>query len=166
MKKIKPCLTCFFAQFSMALPNSETQVPIRVFFSSILFVATLISAQPSKFKINTDPNNLANYLSIEGINLLEAEFADYPTIGKDDTKISTDLSLVQFYLWTPEVIILNNGEPWKFNATATPQELLDKGFDKTRETKFIGHGWNSGADFANGFKNGNFTDFFKIQNFP
>ena len=120
-----------------------------------MFASTLISAHPTKSK-NTDPNNLANYLSIEGIKRLETEFAEYSTKFHDDTKISTDLSLVQFYLWTPEVIILNNGQPWKFNATATPQELLEKGFDKNRETKFIAHGWNSGGDFADGFKNGNF----------
>ena len=99
---------------------------------------------------------MANYLSIEGINRLEAEFADYSTKVHDDTKISTDLSLIQFYLWTPEVIILNNGQPWKFNATATPQELLEKGFDINRETKFIAHGWNSGGDFGDAFRNGNF----------
>ena len=105
---------------------------------------------------------MANYLSIEGIKQLETEFAEYSTKFHDDTKISTDLSLVQFYLWTQEVIILNNGQPWKFNATATPQELLEKGFDKNCKTKFIAHGWNSGGDFADGFRNGNLmqTNYF------
>ena len=90
-----------------------------------------------------NPNNLANYLTIRGINRLESKF--------QQEKISTDLSLVEFYLWTPE----STSKFFTFNADTNPQELLKHGFDPKRNTKFIAHGWNSGGDFGNGFREGN-----------
>ena len=105
-------------------------------FALILAFAALSNAQW------VDPNNITNYLSKEGIQHLEASI-----------RISTDLSKVRFYLYTPEHGSENH---WIFKAGADPQDLLDHGFDPSRPTKFISHGWTAGAagwvdNFAAGY---------------
>ena len=101
----------------------------------------MVFATPLK-KFN--PNEVSHYLTKEGIERLETQ-----NRYMKDTKISTDLSLVQFYLWTPE-----RDDVWIFNSSVTPEELRAQGFDSRRSTKFIAHGWNSGGDFGNGFRKG------------
>jgi len=105
------------------------------------FLFSLVFATPLK-KFN--PNDVSHYLTKEGIERLETQ-----NRYMKDTKISTDLSLVQFYLWTPE-----RDDVWIFNSSVTPEELRAQGFDSRRSTKFIAHGWNSGGDFGNGFRKG------------
>ena len=123
-----------------------------------MLAITLANANPiSKTRMrcnnNIDPNNVTNYLSIEGINRLEAEFRNYTISTKS---IGKELSLIQFHLWTPLVINNNAGQqkPWIFNATVSPKELINHGFLTNRETKFIAHGWNSDADFGDRFRIG------------
>ena len=108
---------------------------------------------------NIDPNDPKNYLSMEGINRLDAEFRKYSIDFKDRIPVLfRELSLLEFYLWTP-LVVNNNAEqqqPWIFNASVSPQELINHGFLKNRETKFISHGWNSDAvKFADIFRIGN-----------
>ena len=107
---------------------------------------------------NIDPNDPKNYLSMEGINRLDAEFRKYSIDFKNRIPVLfRELSLLEFYLWTP-LVVNNNAEqqqPWIFNATVSPQELINHGFLKNRETKFIAHGWNSAGQFADIFRIGN-----------
>lgn len=100
-----------------------------------------IDANPTVSKAVPDPNNVRHYLSFEAVQRLESSF-----------KISTDLALVTFYLWTPE-----NGPDnyFKFTADTNPEELLAHHFNPNRDTKFLSHGWNSdGVGFANKFVKG------------
>ncbi len=90
----------------------------------------------------TDPNNPKHYLTPESVQRLESTI-----------KISTDLSLVRFFLWTPE--FGSDAPALEFNAETTAQDLLDHGFQPERGTKFISHGWNShGESFAKPFVKG------------
>ena len=91
-----------------------------------------------------DPNNPMHYLNAESVAKLESNF-----------KISTDLSRVKFYLWTPET---GSDSPFEFNAETSPQELLNNGFKPERNTKFISHGWNShGIEFSTPFVKGEYS---------
>ena len=69
----------------------------------------------------------------------------------ENRKISTNLSLVEFRLYSPESAL----EFFTFYADTNPEELLKHGFDPKRNTKFIAHGWTSDGDFANEFQEGN-----------
>ena len=123
-----------------------------------VLVITLANANPVlKTRMRMDPNDPKNYLSIGGINRLEAEFRNYSISFKNRTPATLrELSMLQFYLWTPLVMNNNAGQhPWIFNATVSPQELINHGFLKNRETKFLAHGWNSNADFGERFRIGN-----------
>ena len=115
------------------------KVHISISFALFLAFSASASAAPKAW---VDPNNITNYLTKEGIELLESSF-----------RISTDLSKVRFYLYTPEHGAENH---WNFRAGVDPQELLDHGFDPSRPTKFISHGWTGSAagwvdDFAAGY---------------
>ncbi len=79
-----------------------------------------------------DPNDLRNYILRSSMQHLEEKFG----------KISTDLSKVNFHLFTPES---GPTSPWEFKAGVDPKELLHRHFDPNRPTKFISHGWNSGG---------------------
>ena len=63
--------------------------PIYVCNSS--FLLNSVFAEDLSFKRIHDPNAIRHYISKTGLENLENSF-----------KISTDLSLVSFYLWTPE----------------------------------------------------------------
>ena len=84
---------------------------------SLIFSLLLAYAQAE-----VDPNNITYYLSAEGIKQLENTF---------NSRISTDLSKVRFYLWTPEHGSENH---WIFKAGVDPKELLDHGFDPNRSS--------------------------------
>ena len=116
-------------------PQEKVIDEMKVLTYALAFV-TLSNAQW------VDPNNITNYLTKEGIQRLEASF-----------RISSDLSKVRFYLYTPEHGSENH---WIFKAGVNPQDLLDHGFDPSRPTKFISHGWTAGAagwvdNFAAGY---------------
>ena len=116
-------------------PQEKVIDEMKVLTYALAFV-TLSNAQW------VDPNNITNYLTKEGIQRLEASF-----------RISSDLSKVRFYLYTPEHGSENH---WIFKAGVNPQDLLDHGFNKSRPTKFISHGWTAGAagwvdNFAAGY---------------
>ena len=42
--------------------------------------------------------------------------------------------------------------PWNFKAGVQPHELLDRNFDKNRDTKLLSHGWiSNGLTFSTPF---------------
>ena len=48
-----------------------------------------------------------------------------------------------------------------FNFGEDPQNLLDNGFDPTKPTKFLAHGWTrNGTDFCPGFLQGTILIYF------
>ena len=109
-------------------------------FYSLLLYAVIIKATPIKQQNIIDPNELRHYVSKEAVEALESSI-----------RIDTDLSLVKFYLYTPEHGI---DDPLEFEAGVNPNELLTKGFDPERQTKFISHGWTSNGNHSRPFAEG------------
>lgn len=83
-----------------------------------------------------NPNLVVHYLSKENFDRLEV----YHNLKNKGRLQRTDFSSVSFLLYTSE---RGSKDPLRFDATTEPQKLVDHGFNTSRETKILVHGWNS-----------------------
>ena len=86
-----------------------------------------------------DPNLVIHFLSKENLDRMEA----YQLAKHGHDHFKTDFSAIDFYLYTPE---RGSADPFIFNEKTEPRELLENGFDNSRETKILVHGWRGRGD--------------------
>ena len=67
-------------------------------------------------------------------------------LSKQYLKISDDPNDVDYTLFT------RRGSPFQFKIDVDPQEILDHGFDPSKFTKIVTHGWvQSGEEYCKPF---------------